>query len=251
MRVFFFANRRTAFTLTELLVVISIIGLLAALVVGGVQSAMRSGKGAKSLSNMKQLTSAYLLCAADNNGQFPSVQIPGKGLQPTWDLQSLPYLGIDNAVETTNPTSPKLKPGLNLDILFCPLDKRKSDRANGFYPRSYGLTYCTLNHAGYDGGITRYAGEGIRLNQIPKPGKYVLLVRFHRSFENSNNVVGSYGGYPSPGPNPTKSSDPVEAESWAIYGGKTPYAFADGHVQMLTPAEALPLWPLTWNVTNN
>jgi prepilin-type processing-associated H-X9-DG protein len=233
--------------LIELLVVIAVVAILAALVFVGAQSAMRSSGSVKSLSNMKQLAGALINCAGENNGQFPSYRIPSSGIQPTWDLQCLPYLGISDAVETPDPYTPTLKQGLGLDLFLCPLDKRKSDKASGYYPRSYGLTYVTVAHV-YDGGILRNQGEGIRLSQIPKPGGYVLLVRFHRPYETTDNVVGAFAKHVYGGPSPTNLSDPVQAESWAIYGGKTPYAFADGHVQMLTPEQALPLYPLTWNV---
>jgi prepilin-type N-terminal cleavage/methylation domain-containing protein len=59
-----------AFTLVELLVTISILGLLAALSIPAIRMARESGSQAKCLSNIKQLTTAQLAAAADNNGRI-------------------------------------------------------------------------------------------------------------------------------------------------------------------------------------
>jgi prepilin-type N-terminal cleavage/methylation domain-containing protein/prepilin-type processing-associated H-X9-DG protein len=58
----------TAFTLVELLVVISIIGLLAAFAVPALGTARQSADKAKCLSNMRQLSSLYLTMVAAQDG---------------------------------------------------------------------------------------------------------------------------------------------------------------------------------------
>ena len=59
-----------AFTLVELLVTISIIGLLVGLTIPAIQRARESGSQSKCVSNLKQLTTAQLTAAADNNGRI-------------------------------------------------------------------------------------------------------------------------------------------------------------------------------------
>jgi prepilin-type N-terminal cleavage/methylation domain-containing protein/prepilin-type processing-associated H-X9-DG protein len=77
------------FTLVELLVVIAIIGILAALLLPALVRARDSAMMAKCQSNMKNLSSAYLIYAADNNGWFPCF----------WFFQSSlgGYVGIDES----------------------------------------------------------------------------------------------------------------------------------------------------------
>jgi prepilin-type processing-associated H-X9-DG protein/prepilin-type N-terminal cleavage/methylation domain-containing protein len=60
-----------AFTLIELLVVMVIIGLLAVLAFGGVNTMLARAHGAKCASNLKQITTAIFLYAADNNNRLP------------------------------------------------------------------------------------------------------------------------------------------------------------------------------------
>jgi len=62
----------TAFTLVELLVVISIIGLLAAFAVPALSKARQSGEKAKCLSNMRQLSSLYLSMVNGQDGVLVS-----------------------------------------------------------------------------------------------------------------------------------------------------------------------------------
>ena len=87
-------GRSVAFTLTELLVVLAVMAVLAALLWGGAQSAIRSTRSGASLANMKQLTVALLAYAADNNNMLPGSRTPSGLPDYSWDLQVFPYLGV-------------------------------------------------------------------------------------------------------------------------------------------------------------
>ena len=80
------------FTLIELLVVIAVIALLAALAFPALQQSREASNQTKCLSNMRQLSAAYLLMVVDNNG----VLIPSsedQGGTATWYNLIEPYLG--------------------------------------------------------------------------------------------------------------------------------------------------------------
>jgi prepilin-type N-terminal cleavage/methylation domain-containing protein/prepilin-type processing-associated H-X9-DG protein len=81
---------QAAFTLIELLVVIAIIAVLAAIAVPALGKARQSGDRAKCMSNMRQLSSAYLLAVGDQNG----VLIRSSGGNATWYGSIDKYIGI-------------------------------------------------------------------------------------------------------------------------------------------------------------
>jgi prepilin-type N-terminal cleavage/methylation domain-containing protein len=66
------ASVRNGFTVVELLVVVAIIGLIAALVLAGLSAARASARRATCLSNERQLGAAILLYIQDYDERFPS-----------------------------------------------------------------------------------------------------------------------------------------------------------------------------------
>ena len=94
----------TAFTLVELLVVISIIGLLAAFAVPALGNARQSADKAKCLSNMRQLSSLYLSMVAGQDG----VLVGSSGGGSTWytELENIKYLQFTNAAGYVNLSCP-------------------------------------------------------------------------------------------------------------------------------------------------
>ena len=67
-----------AFTLVELLVVISIIGLLAGLAVPAINGGLKSAKAGACLSNLHQIGVATMAYAADNSFKLPDAGTDGK-----------------------------------------------------------------------------------------------------------------------------------------------------------------------------
>lgn len=61
------------FTLIELMVVISIIGLLSAAILAGLSNASQRSRDANRIADIKQIQNALELYAADHGGQYPVV----------------------------------------------------------------------------------------------------------------------------------------------------------------------------------
>jgi len=139
---------RKGFTLVELLVTISIIGLLAGLSIPAIKTARETAEVGGCMSNIRQLSTAILTSAADNNGQIPS---------GAWANDA-----------ANNVTNGQLWTGgyvKDAKVFICP-HGRKSD------PRWFGSPACH-----YSLNITpeTSANAGIILNRIPSPAKAILL----------------------------------------------------------------------------
>jgi prepilin-type N-terminal cleavage/methylation domain-containing protein len=89
------AHRRHGFTLVELLVVITIIVVLAALSFSGYKFAMTKVQMAKTMGNLRQLGVATISYAADHNGFVPigDAGASGGGRGLIWINQIAPNLG--------------------------------------------------------------------------------------------------------------------------------------------------------------
>lgn len=140
--------RRRAFTLVELMVVIGIIALLAALLFPVFARSREQGRKSQCVSNLRQLGSAFTLYAQDHDERLPrQAVVPPEGTNYTcWDVQLQPYLKERAVVGCPNDTlSLRLDiPGLGKKLL-----------------RSYGMTGNT---------------SGIALSEVPVSAATVLLV---------------------------------------------------------------------------
>jgi prepilin-type N-terminal cleavage/methylation domain-containing protein len=63
-------KRRRGFTLVELLVVIAIIAVLIAILLPALNMAREQARRTQCMSNVRQLTMAWLMYANDNKGRF-------------------------------------------------------------------------------------------------------------------------------------------------------------------------------------
>jgi prepilin-type N-terminal cleavage/methylation domain-containing protein len=131
---------RGAFTLVELLVVLAVIGILAALSLGGLSKLGASSDRTKAISNMRQIGTGITLFAADNDGKLPGPLWPGQLAQfdPARNgrlvRELAPYLGIPT------PTAPKV------ETLFVPPAYRKAVSASFLdSARTYVLNMSVVN----------------------------------------------------------------------------------------------------------
>ena len=89
-----FKNCKTkGFSLIELMAVISVIGILSAILIPVINSVRNSAKTTKSLSNLRQLASAMQMYSSDNNGLYPvGYHDPDPGHETYWYLEIEQYI---------------------------------------------------------------------------------------------------------------------------------------------------------------
>jgi prepilin-type N-terminal cleavage/methylation domain-containing protein len=137
----FHGDRRHAFTLLELLVVMAIIGLLAALLTAGLSAAKEKGKSARCISNLRQIGLGATMYADENGNQFHHVAgvVPdhGQWTANPWSNAMLPpnhpdaYWGVAYARYV----------GGAKELFRCPSAQHVDEwREEGFpYPASFWL----------------------------------------------------------------------------------------------------------------
>ncbi len=142
--------RRTAFTIVEFLVAISIVSILLALLLPAVQAAREAARKTSCSNNLKQLSLA-LIAFESQNGHVPSAGwgtdwsgLPGRGggrRQPwSWIYSLLPFLEQGDlhalgGLQTSDQNQNTLRLGTTVNLLFCP-----SRRAPSPLPLNYQWT---------------------------------------------------------------------------------------------------------------
>lgn len=112
---------RRAFTLVELLVVITIIGILIALLLPAVQAAREAARQAQCMNNLKQLSLGLVNYEAamrsfppaitprpGQNIFYPGITQPGESLGPSWIINVLP-LASTSRMAITAAMEPRLR----------------------------------------------------------------------------------------------------------------------------------------------
>jgi len=144
---------RAGFTLIELVVVISIILILAAMLLPVFERAVKSAEAVSCLANIRHLALASQLYSSDYDEQLPPalLDVPGSTKKNCWDVLLLPYVGSSQ-------------------IYLCPADE------NPTYGPAY--TNSLMHSYGINLDITMiggYSGASLRSNQIPRPCETILF----------------------------------------------------------------------------
>lgn len=105
--------RRSGFTLIELLTVIAIIAILAAILIPTVGRVRASARASACISNLRQVSQAMHLYAADHGDYLPPVMVP----QGWWVNFVAPYIGVrsNNTTEALSYTTTRGE-----SVAFCP-----------------------------------------------------------------------------------------------------------------------------------
>ena len=143
----------------ELLVVIAVVALLAALVLPGLGSAREKGRQTDCLNNLRQVNLAVRFYAEDDADSLPVLPVPNpypNGIGAYYKQLVKGYLGL------TGPASPAEK------VFTCPSDRVICSQVG------HAFTSYTFN--GYEvgpGAIERITGQ--KLGSIKTPSKAVLV----------------------------------------------------------------------------
>ena len=243
-------SRSRAFTLIELLTVIAIIGVLAAIIIGSVSKVRDAARRSTCVSNLRQIGAAFPLYAADNKGMYPAVRQatypypggsgytsanPPPGVNPSGDnwqveisryiLRSQNYIwDVKDAYGNTNiahcPT---------YDLFFNTSAKMSSQ--SSISTAGYGMN-LNMNVGGTNYGGGTWGLENtrrFRAMAITYPSKTVLIGDSSEFFINVSTVwtpdTSHLDGYGNGAPK--------------RHGSNANYLFADGHVETLDPAAAI------------
>jgi prepilin-type processing-associated H-X9-DG protein/prepilin-type N-terminal cleavage/methylation domain-containing protein len=221
------------FTLVELLVVISIIGLLAGLAIPAVKGGLDAGKAAKCANNLKQMGIGFQRYAAENNGYLPQAWgNSGYDGWPGWDVLILDYLEVGakgsggNRVYSENMATP----------LLCPSD---TCRTNIFYNMGpFGnLRYSYRINISSSDSVPGALPPPIKIAQLPSPSKSILVCDGEFKYTHHVSTRPSHA-------NSTQLISRGNSNNVATtrHSGAANYLFADGHVEKLK-------WAETWDRT--
>jgi len=198
------------YTLIEILIVVAIIGVLAAMAFPALKRARASANAAKALSHLQQLATAQNLYANDNDGKFTPIWNVD---QIVWQAKLLPYL-FDRL--PTNEELGKIKKAKRITVFDVP-------EFNGT-GSSIAMNW-SINGKGS-------SGQGWEYSRMAVPRKSSIILLGEMIERNSDTMV----------PHDDASSSGMNAPATPGFrrdnGKRALMAFVDGHVEALD-AEAL------------
>jgi len=231
------------FSLVELLVVVAVISVLAALVVPALNKGKQKAQGLQCLSNHRQLVQAWIMYVQDSRDHLPyasstSSQWTGSEIDKrTWVTGSLDF----NPANTSNwdpdmdiHRSPLWTYSRNLSVWKCPSDHsfvtvNKVDRPR---VRSMSMNLYLGGWGGGDGGWKGYVSDFViyrKYNELVRPGYSTIFVflDMRQDSVDMGNFAVNMAGYPDNG---------KLYQFWDLPGfyhhRACGFSFADGHSEM-------------------
>ena len=191
-----FTPARREFTLIELLIVVAIIGILAALLLPALQSARKSALAAGCTNNAKQLGTLAMMYSNDTQYYMPVTGVNkypvydysgGASCDSLWDRVLIAYLPsmndvVDKLGYTGIPESSIRKKGSkfqSIKIFACPADNipRHTSAKDEFPLRSFGMSHAS----GDDGRTLAHINspfKATRKTMVPMPTRTILLAEW-------------------------------------------------------------------------
>lgn len=236
-----------AFTLVELLVVISIVAILASLILPALARAKARAQGSFCINNTRQLTVAWMIYADEHNGRLaynlgqsaritttvPAV-VNGPTMSQNWVNNVLNWeLSSDNtnaAAVVASGIGPYTGPAAA--VYRCPSDNALSDlqRSAGWASsrvRSYSMNALVgdagaFTQSGYNVNAPDYM-QFFKATSIPQPSDIFVFLDEHPDSIDDGYFLDSY----------TDGSAPTWTDLPASYhNGAGSFSFADGHSEL-------------------
>jgi prepilin-type N-terminal cleavage/methylation domain-containing protein len=212
--------KRSAFTLIELLSVIAVIGVLAAILIPVIGKVRKSSYDATCTSNLRQVSAAYLLMMADNkNILIPAIQAEGSGSTQNSKWYKPKGEGEPKAAWSISLASFMQQGNRDMKVtrlndLNCPeaLDAigKASERS------SYGFNHFVGKTNGSDGGFR----GAVRMEQLSSPSRTIMFGDTKK--ETDKNTL--------------QNLDHTTIYAW--HGNSAKISYFDGSVSSITVEEA-------------
>jgi prepilin-type N-terminal cleavage/methylation domain-containing protein/prepilin-type processing-associated H-X9-DG protein len=251
------------FTLVELLVVMAIIAILAALLLPTLSKARGRAQGISCLNNTRQLTLAWLLYADDHDGLLPyNLGMNGSSFRTnlnwvnnvmTWDLSS------DNTnVATLNGASLGSYVSSATSLYHCPSDRAISAMQSAagwnWRIRSYSMNAMVGNAGVFSTNGVNVNNPGykqfFKTTQIPRPADIFVFLDEHPDSIDDGYFLDkaaqvTYGGYGSHGGHAEWIDLPA-----SYHNNSAAFSFADGHASLHRWLRANTIFPPAPNTAN-
>jgi prepilin-type processing-associated H-X9-DG protein/prepilin-type N-terminal cleavage/methylation domain-containing protein len=209
---------KKGFTIVELLIVITILIVLAFLSFIGMSKIKSKARGATCASNLRQIGTAMVAYAVENNGQLPPLEDrtgANDGLRGIWPVIVADGGHLDKAINRNGQL------GCGAGVWACPDCKIVQKNYNG-----YGVAEGTVMKV-KKGSNLNYRAP--RINTIPNPSRTWLVG------DAANNPSDLKTGWYAIWGNPNQwqnSHSPA-----ARHGGKVNVIMVDGHLESLTMSD--------------